>query len=716
MGIVTPEDVRTRIDIAKRESIERNRRYDAYLALLTNRWNETMDFEIGTNTIHSTVRQLVASTMSADPEFLLRPYHPSGLEAARGVTAYANYLWGEVEGLEQTELVVTDSIVYDVGYWRMGMGRAYQSEKELEKIEEQEMKADEEQMFLLQLIESDVLEDDNHQIHLAKHLTFKMSKEVQTNPEKDTLIDMLDQHIDEHGMFVRESSPATSATDMPDDINTPFLYRVSSRDVFTGGQANRFQGTRYLLIRNHINYEVFKDSKVYINKENHDPVDSEDNVSFLETQEQREIARTERGMGLIPIWELFDKNTGTYSAWYEDSLKPARKMIDMPYRFLKGYPVIPLKHQIIPDHKDSPGLMDYMAEAQEFDRDTSRRIAIHVKNASTKWILLTDLLKNQDANKVKSDISNPEMDAVIEATQGMPLVPVPPNPIDPSFFHAKNIAADSMQKASGLSDSQQGQSTGVTATEVRVNSGAAGQVLTGYQKNIRRGLISVMDGLLAIAKEWGPDYFITPVMNEPETWVPFKRSDLVGRWQVKVEMPLPGEKQEELNNALNGYQLLRTSPNIQGEGMRRFEMMVLRRLGFQNPELYLGLVGVDVEQNVAHEHELLQAGKQVKPMPGENTTFHLQQHNQLLENLTGEFQELAKNYMQQSQQQGIPPEAVQKTLQESAQPLQMLQQHIEATMQLMPEQPQGRRSSALLFEDGNPGTEESQRTNEMQGT
>ena len=711
-----PEDVQVRIDIAKRESINRNERYDAYLGLLTNSWNESMAFEIGANTIHSTVRQLVASTMSADPEFVMRPYHPDGLGAARAVTAYANYLWGEVEGTEQTELVVTDSIVYDIGYWRIGMGRAYQSEKELTEIEYQEDLASLEEDLFLTLTQSPVDGSQNHQIHIAKHLTYKMSREVQTHPEKDTIIQMIDEHVDWHGELVRESSPAVTATDMPDDINTPFLYRLSPRDVFTGGQASRFQDTRYLLIRNNINYEVFKDSKVYINKEGQEPIHEEDNVHYLETQDQRELATKEQGMGLIPIWELYDKNTGLYSAHYENSLKPARKPAPWPYRFLKGYPVIPLKHQIIPDHKDSPAIMDYMREAQEFDRDTSKRIAIHVKNASTKWILITDLLKNQNANKVKQDISNPEMDAVIEATSGTPLVPVPPNPIDPSFFHAKQIAADSMQKASGLSDPQQGDVTGGTATEVRIASGASGQVLNAFQRNIRKGIISSMHGLIDISKEWGPNYFIIPVMNEPEAWEPFKRSDLVGRWQIKVEMPLPGERQEELNNALNAYQLLRTSPNIQGEGQRRLEMIVLRRLGFETPELIVGLVGVDVEQNVAREHEIMSQGKPVKPAPGENTTFHLSQHNQMLEQLTEQFQEGAQQYVETSKEQQIPQEQVKKVLQQAAQPLQILQQHIEETLQLMPEQPQGRRSSALLFEDGNPGTEESQRTNEMQGT
>jgi len=714
MGIVTPHDVRIRIDIAKKESLKRNRIYDEYISLLTNKWNEDMEFDIAPNSIHSVVRQLVASTMNSTPEFICRPLHQEGIEAAKGVTAYANYLWDQVEGDEQTELVATDSIVYNKGYFKIGMGRAYQSEKQLKKILDQEEKAEMEEAFWITgTFSTPVDEDDNHAIHIAKHLIFRDSKEAQMHEDKEAVIDAANQNIDEHGRFLRTTSPVTSPSDVFDDVNRPFLYRESPRNVFSGGQASRFQDTRYCLVRNCVNFEVFEDSKVYINKDGRGPIDSEDNVSYLENEEERDVARDQRGMGLIPIWELFDRNTDTYSAWYEDSLEPARKIQPMPYRFMQGYPLVEIKHQIIPDMKDSPALMDYMRSAQEFDRDTARRIAIHVKNASNKWILLTDLLKNKDSNKVKNDIQNPEMDVVIEAVGGIPLVSVPPAQLDPMFFQARQIANDNMQKASGLSDSQQGDATGVTATEVRVTSGAAGMVLNASQKIIRRGIADSMKKMLAISREWGPDYFITPVMSEPGTWVPFKRNDLVGDWRIRVEMPLPGEKQQDLNNFLNAYQLFRTSPNIQGDGLRRFEMDGMRRMGFQNPELYFGIVTVADEQSVILEHTVIEMGQMVQPAPGENTTFHLEQHNQLLEQLTKGFQKYAGQLIQQAQAQGQPPEQVQEQIQQAQAPLQILQQHIELTLELMPEKPQGRRSSALLFPDGNPGTEESKRSNEI---
>jgi len=710
---MTPEIVQARIAIAKRQSEHRSRQWDEYIRLLTNDWagGDVDTMKLGPNIVHSTIRQLVATVIFDDPEFFARALQSRYQDRSNGVTAYMNYLWDAIKGAEQTELVITDSLVYPFGMWKIGMGRAYQSEKALAKLEAAEDLANEEHELWLQGdFDTPVEEDQRHATHIPSHQMFLESPDVQESPFRDTILAFATRHIDEHGDDLVVTEATTSADTEGDDPDMPFLYRVSGRDVFWGGGGNTFEDSRYVLVRSRRNFDEWKEDMTYRHPKGVQPTDITDEARLTFDEEELDRTKADRGMGIIDIWEHYDKAEGDFSAWIEAELDPVRPFQGQPYRFMKGYPLEMLRHQVVPEHVHGPGTVSYLDHPQRMEMDIAHRMGIHVKNASTKWMLFPDRLKNpENTAQTKMDLQNPDMDAIIEVQAENALVPVPSNPIDNSFFQMRAIMKETVQEAVGLNDPARGNITGATATEVREASSSTQILLNDTAKKVRKGITKCMTKILAVVREFGPDRLIVPVFGTRNQWEEFKRSDLVGQWQIAIELPLPGDKQNDLNNSINAVHEMRSSPNVQGEGMARLEKLMLRRLGLQ-PEVYFTEAAVDTQGRVELEHKALMQGQPVQPLPGEDSKYHLDQHNDLAGEL--ERQLMTLSAIQDPQ---IAPLAQQQA-QILQQQMQFVGEHIQQTQQMQPNVAQGRRRNALLFPSENPGTPESIQSNEIQGS
>jgi hypothetical protein len=324
-------------------------------------------------------------------------------------------------------------------------------------------------------------------------------------------------------------------------------------------------------------------------------------------------------------------------------------------------------------------------------------------------MLNKDLLSNpENTDKTSTQIKNNEEDSIIEGQEGA-LTPLRPNPIDPSIFQAREMIKEAVQEATGLSDSARGDITGATATEVREAGSSTQIVLNDTAKKLRRGIVNTMTKLLAVEREYGPDYRIVPVFGSRNEWAEYKRTDLAGDYQISIELPLPGDKQNDLNNAINARHEMANSENIQGEGRLRLDQLVLRKLGLE-PELYITGPPVDAVANVEKEHRAMMQGQLVEPQVGEEVDYHLEQHDSLASDLERQMGVLA---MIQDPQ--VLPLA-QQQMQIIQQQLQVVMQHIQMTHEIEPDVPQGRRRNALVFPTGNPGTAESVLSNEIQGT
>ena len=730
---LTPEIVQARIAIAKEQAADRDIVWDKYLKLLTNDWTEGK-FKLAPNVIHATVRQLVATVMFEDPEFFGKPMQQKYADRARGHTAYMNYLWDVMEASEQTELVITDAIVYPYGVWKVGMGRSYMSEKQLSDIKgEEDLAKAEEDLWLEGDFDTPVEESQRHATHIPSHERFLNTEEVEASPFKEQIREITNQHIEEHGSLLETIETTRSLDQEGDNPDTPHVIRFSPRHLFTDGNHVLFEQSRYVLAKTRLNFDEWMENPVYKHPDNAQPTDiSTENKDRLSNAYPEDVnmdsTMVERAVGVIDIWEHYDKADGTFSAWIEADLEPVRKIQPMPYRFLNGYPFEYLRFQIVPEKMHGPGTMAYLEQPQRMDMDIAHRIGTHVKNASTKIWLNVQALFNQDAQAARRELQNPEMDAVIE-TQGpdaVGVLPIPP--IDASFFQMRGIISETVQEAVGLNDSARGEITGATATEVNRASQATQTVLSANAKKVRKGIVRVMEKSLAMVREFGPDSMVIPVWGEQNQWEEFKKDDLVGNWQINVELPLPGDKQNDLNNSINALHEMRASPNVKGEGLKRLEGVVLRRLDLE-PDLFFDTQSVDAEEAVAYEHANLIRGELPQPRPGEDTTYHLDEHNDLLENRQREALQLqsmmqqAMPVLQQMQQSGqVDPNAMgqfqfmQQTMQQLQQTMELIQQHIDATRQLQPAVPQGQRRNALLFPTGNEGTAESIQANEIGGT
>lgn len=725
---MTPEIIQARIAVALRQEENRNEEWDNYLRLLTNEWTDGK-MKLAPNVVHSAVRQLVATVMYEDPEFFARPMNPKYADRSRGVTAYMNYLWDQMQASEQTELVITDAIVYPFAAWKVGLGRSYMSEMELETLEIAEDDALSEQLrWLVTDFDTPVLSSDRHATHIPSHENFLLSPQVEQSPFKEIIVQYVNQHIDEHGDLLVSVEPTRGADTEGDDPDMPYVYRYCPRHLFTDGNHMLFEQSRYILAKLRLNFDDWMENPAYRHPEGIKPTDITDEAR--QTFDDEEISRTmtERGMGVIDVWEHYDKVNGEFSAWIEGSLTPVRDIQPMPYRFLKGYPFEFLRFQVVPDRLHGPGTLSYLDHPQRMDMDITHRIGTHVKNAGVKWEVVVAQLENPSSEDWQAQITDPEMDGIVKVQQKGAIEAIPPAQLDRSLFDMRAIINQTVQEAIGLNDPARGTITGATATEVRAAQGATQSVLTGAARKVRKSIVNVMQKCLAITREFGPDYLVIPVWGRQNEWEEFKRDDLVGSWQVNVELPLPGDKQNDLNNAINALHEMRSSPNVRGEGLKRLEGTVLRRLDLE-PDLFFESQSVDAEEAVEYEHNMMLKGELPQPKPGEDSTYHLEQHDKFLMDLQRDFMQKSMIFQQMGQQmqqmgqmgQQNPQmmgagQLLQMELQQLQQQMQVVQQHIQLTEQLMPNTPQGRRRNALLFPSENPGTAESIQQNEIGGT
>ncbi len=719
----TAEVIQARITVAQRQKKDRDAEYDRWLALLTNEWTDGK-MKLAPNIVHSSVRQLVSTVLFDEPDFFARAMQPRYQDASEGVTAYLNWLWGQIEGNEQTELVITDAIVYPIGFWKVGMGRAYNSERQLRELETAEADARaEEAAWMEGDISPTVAEDDRHATHIPMHQQFLESEELKQSPFADLVREVIEAHIDEHGDLLTVTEPTRSPTQEGSEPDMPFIYRVSPRDIFWDGGHMIFEQSRYVLERSRMLFDEWMENPAYRHPDGVQPTDITDEAKMTFDDQEADRTRTERGMGVIDIWHHYDKSDGTYSAWIDGMMDPVRPKQPQQYRFMKGYPLEALRLDIVPERLHGPGLVARLEHPQEMDSDIAHRIGTHARNASNKWVLVKDRLENpENSAQVKADIQDSEMDAVIEANDERVLSAVPPAVLDPSLFGTREVLKETVQEAVGLSDPGRGQVTGATATEIREVSGSQGVVMGGISKKLRRALVNVQRKLMAITREFGPEQMIVPIFGTKLQWADFKRTDLIGDYQVGVNLPLPGDKQNDLNNAINALHEMRVSPNVKGDGERELEKHVIKTMGLQ-PELYFKDPVADAEQAVALEHMAFTQGQPVEPRQGEDTAYHLEQHRAYVSDIERDLMQLNQitGRVQQLMQQGMPPEQVPPQAQLAMQQLQQLQmvlqvalQHIQMTEQMQPNTPQGRRRNALLFPLGETeGTPESITSNEI---
>ena len=736
--MATAETIQARIAVAKRIKTDRDAEYDRWLRLLTNDWSEgTM--KLAPNVVHSGIRQLVSTVLFSEPQFLLRAMQPRYSDASKGVTAYDQWLWGQIEGDEQTELVITDAIVYPIGFWKLGMGRAYNSEKQLKELTDAEDEARAEQeAWLAGDFGTPVSKDQRHATHIPMHQQFRETEEYKASEFKEIMDEVMDDHVDQHGEFLVVVEATTQATTEGLDPDKPFIYRVSPRNIFTDAGHMVFEQSRYVLERARMSYDEWKENPAY-DHQDIQPTDISDEARDTFDEAELEMTRTERGMGVIDIWHHIDKASGEYSSWTDGNLTPVRKPQPQLYRFMKGYPYEALRIDIVPERLHGPGLVSRLEHPQQMDIDVSHRLGTHARNASNKWILIKDRLENsENADNVKREIQDSEMDAVIEANATDVLTAVPPAILDPIFAGIRGLLKENVQEALGLSDTGRGQITGATATEVNKVTASQGVNLGGISKKVKRALVNIIKKLNAITREYGPDHMVVPIFGTKEGWADFKRADLAGEYQVVVQLPLPGDKQNDLNNKINAVHEMGNSPHIRGEGEKRLHMDMLRAMDLE-PALYdLDLSG-DTRKSVILEHKQASMGQPIDPpLEDEDISYHIEQHNlyasdierQLMQiqQIMQQVQQMQQQLMQQGQAQGIPAEQLQQQVQAQIPPeaqlamqmgqslqqqLQFVLEHIQMSEQIKPGIPQGRRRNALLFPSGNPGTAESVQANEI---
>jgi hypothetical protein len=716
---LTSTQVQNRISIAKRQANDRYDEWEESLRMVLNRWDirvDTNEPRLAPNIVYSTYRRLLASLNYNDPEFYTLAMDRDALDYEDAVSGTLQYYWKTLNVPDQSRLAIADAILYPYGVLQLGMSRAYQTEKEVFKAEESDTDALEENIELFQGSPVFVREGDDHEIHIQRHTELRQSDEILSMPQEqmDAILDAIDEHIEEHSNFVIGEGDNYSQWE-PDSQQKPFIRRRRPHDFFWEPGTSLLDESGYVMLRTWPRVADVMSNPRLKNKDHIQATQIDPHLADL--FDSNEMDMSDDDVGRVALWDVYDIRNKTWETWSEGSDKPhfvyedAATGSHWPYRHMEGYPFVVIALNTIPDRIAGPAVSEYLKHPQDLAMQLYENIATHSLRANAKYeVLLKNIDGNQDA--AISALENSDQQAVIPVKEMNSVKPIQPSQLDPAIFGALNLNQQTVQENSGLVDSARGQVTGASATETSQAASSTNILLGDNLGTVIMRYTQLSEKLLGALKQYGPEMFALRDLRYQERWIEYKRENLLYEFQIKVEIPAPGDETKLQVAWINLHHELQNSPNVQGEGMREIQRQMVKSYGIE-PDRVIRGPGVSSEMMVTYEHALMQQGQALEPVPGEDYSYHIEQHTQVLSQLQTQMQQVAMQVVSQAAQQNpqIAQDAniQQQILSQNPQVQQVqgflgiLTQHLDATKELAPSGGTGRPRSAVSIPEGNPG-------------
>ena len=719
MPKLTANQVLNRIEIAKKQGKDNYDDWNESLRMLLNQWDmnvKSNEPRLAPNVVFSTYRRLLASLNYSNPKIYTVAMERAALDYENAVSGTLSYYDHSLGISDQMRLITADGILYPYGVYQLGMSRAYQTEKEVRDEQDSDEKAQDENINIMEEIPIFVQERDNHEVHIERHNELKTSDTILTlAPDiQAQIVGIIDDHIAEHGQYVQVEGDSYSQWE-PDSSQKPFVRRRRPHDFFWEPGASLLDEAGYVMLRSWPRVADVRNNPRLKNTENLQATDIDPHIADLFDERDMMV---DDDLARVALWDIFDIRKRTWETWSDGSQEPhfvfedAQTGSNWPYREMEGYPFGVVSFNTVPDKLAGPPVTEYLKHPQELAMQLYENIATHSVRANAKYLAhMQNIEGNQDA--VINALQNPEQQAVIFVKDvNNAIRAVEQNTLDPAIFSSLGLTDKTVQENSGLVDAARGQVTGASATETS-QAASATNILIGDDINILvRAYEGMYSKLLGMLKQYGPDIFSFRDLRYKEQWIDYTRKNLLHDYQIRVEISPPGDEQRLQVAWINLHHELANSPNVQGDGIREIQREMVRSYGIE-PDRVIRGPGVSTEAMVEYEHVLMQQGQPLEPRQGEDYSYHMEKHSEVISQIQGQMQQLATQVVSQAAQANPliaqDPNAQQQVMaqnpqiQQLNQFLTLLTAHLESTQQIAPSGGTGRPRNAASIPDGNPG-------------
>lgn len=505
---------------------------------------------IAINVTFATINVIAPSVSVNDPKLVVYAQkNEDGVKAVM-IETVLNYWWRHYEFQPEMALAVKDYLVVGHGWLKVG----WRYVEELKKVK-----------AAMSAAEYD--DDDEDDAPLVPQDASEKPANIPDDAETD-------------------ASPEFEVTQ-----DRPFIERVSPHDVFVDPEAKTLSEAKWIAqrITKALN-EVKQDKRYRLKGRQALKPDSQLRPDFRTEADQ---ANPSDDVQRVTVWEFYDMRLGTMCVFSDIGEELLLDPIPQPYAF--GHPFVMLRNYEVPDFFYPMGDVEALEPLQmELDK-TRSQIMNHRKRYDRKWLFRPDAFDAAGISALQTDQDN-MMVPVATTTDALQdiLIPIPITSIDPQLYSYSAETMGDIDKVSGVSEYQQGQSPNIrhTATEASMIQDAANSRAADKLGQIERCMGLIARRVIQLAQQYMTEDQEARVAgkNGYPVWVPFTREDVQAECDFEVEAgsTKPLNESQRRSQAL---QLLQTMTPYAASGTVNVQELIRYTLtygfGIKSPDRFM---------------------------------------------------------------------------------------------------------------------------------
>jgi len=701
---MTPAQANKIMDMADEMQEERRIRYNDNLNLYLNKINDDEDAPASPNYIYATVSQEAAILLPKDPHWVAKADRRGYERQEVLLPSLLKKMFKSTKMLRTLRHVFLSSVIWDFGAIKLGMGMAYNPKSEQEKIEENRLKARDENMKMLAGNVFPVEQSEMHEIELLEHFAFLESPALLQHPAADSVVSNLETHIREHQAFAQVPHTPMTDFDSYKQPDFPFGKAVMPIDLYWEPGHMFFDEAGWVAHgtwhrKEDLVGHPLMDQNV-VKKLQGETLD--DTFQHLYPDgEWNAIMNSEDD--ILRVWEIWNHRLRVREIWVKGNDKPLYRPPNdprhkWPYHHIEKYPFNILALSQAPGRTHGRAPLHYMEHGQRLEMDIMESIALHIQRSVPKYELDVEMLEGREqiVRALETLRSGSHGGVIMTKKDGdagkRAVIPVATAQMDQTNLIMLQLLEKNRPVNSGLADQARGITTGATATETQITSSATNVRLNDFIGLVTELTQWVGTTSLQIWRQFAPESMeLRVTMGRMDVWEEFKRTDLLPYYDLDVFLPQPGDEQKravEIQNTIHMFaQVPQLAEVVDFEQLGR-ELLFSMNPGHTDLDRYFKQESAAEMVAIQNEERLMAQGQQVEVTADQMHSVHMQAHQVFMQRVA------------QSMQNPETQEAAQTIL-------QVLQQHIQQHMQFIQSPLIGRNRDARFNRDGNPGTDKS---------
>lgn len=507
----------------------------------------TDEDRIAVNLVFATINVIAPSVAVNDPKMVVYAQKNEEQVKAVIVETVLNYWWRRYDFQQEFALAVKDYLILGHGWMKVGW-RYVEEQKKVKAQADNSLACD---------------ADEN-------------AKTPEDTSEKPA----------------NEPDDSAEGTDMEVTQDRPYAERVSPVDIYVDPEAKTLNSAKWVAQRLVKPLAEVKQDKRYRQKGRQ----SLKSDAQMKPDWQADTERIQDDVKRCTIWEFYDTVTGTMCVFPEMGDDFLLDPIPQPYAF--GHPFVMLRNYEVPDHFYPMGDVEALEPLQlELDKVRSQMMN-HRKRYNRKYVFREQDFNPAGISALQADTDNTLVPTTGDGPLNDMIVPIPITAVDPQLYnYEEGIQAD-LDKVSGVSEFQQGQSSNVrhTATEASMIADAANSRAADKLRQIELSIGHVARRVVQLAQQYLTQDQEARVMgkNGYPIWVPYGRNEIQGEYDFTVEAgsTKPLNETQRRNQA---EQMLQTFTPYAQAGLVNAQELVKYALvygfGVQNPDKFMMAAG-----------------------------------------------------------------------------------------------------------------------------